>query len=445
MTELLQQDPVLELLEAPLFRDLEPSARAVLLGAIRVEEHQAGQIIFQEGRTPDRVCFLLRGEVAATQDGGMVRMFHPPAELGLLSIVDGRPFSATLTTFTSSQLLSLPREVLETLADQSPAFRRNLVDHFATEVRRLNEANTDLRRSLDDFFESPNARVVPGPYVADPYEMYFFVIEHDARRLDAILPPGMRPIPGLSGRYILSFSFFDRVHSLHPAGLGKVFKYNETTLFVPCLGPNHRPSVFAPELYPDSYLAITLGRELYGFPKRFGQTERANRHINLLLSRRLVLRASWKDESEVRIRDFITESLQALGGERTLLHPLAEAAGSLVESTNREGGRDLWPSVPVFVHRQVPDMKRGDPGALATDELIEVPFRITSLSRFERLQRPEVRFLDEGFFLGGRALVGFRYRIGFEFGRAKHWASFVEDPSDEATLAKRLRGWWRGT
>lgn len=444
MSELLAEDPISELLRAPLFRALEPAARERLETTLRVEEHEAGQIIFQEGQAPDRVCFLQRGEVAATQAGGLVRMFHPPSELGLLSIVDGRAFTSTLTTLTPVRLSSLPRAELEALADQSPSFRRNLVDHFATEVRRLNEANNDLRRSLDDFFESPNARVVPGPYVADPYEMYFFVLEHDPRRLDAILPPGTRPIPGLSGRYILSFSFFDRVHSLHPAGLGKVFKYNETTLFVPCLGPNHRPSVFAPELYPDSYLAITLGRELYGFPKRFGQTERANRHINLMLSRRLVLRASWKDESEVRIRDFITESLGALGGERTLLHPLAEAAGSIVESTNREGGRDLWPSVPVFVHRQVPDMKHGDPSALATDELIEVPFRITALSHFERLQRPEVRFLDEGFFLGGRALVGFRYRIGFEFGRAKHWASYNQDPADEATLAKRLRGWWRG-
>lgn len=444
MSELLSKDPVTELLDDPLFRELEPAARQRLQDAVWAEELAAGQIIFQEGDHPERVCFLQRGEVAATQGGALVRMFHPPSELGLLSIVDGRAFTSTLTTFAASRLVSLPRAVLQTLADESPAFRRNLVDHFATEVRRLNESNSELRRSLDDFFESPNARVVPGPYVADPFEMYFFVLAHDSRRLDAILPPGVRPIPGLHGRYILSFSFFDRVHSLHPAGLGKVFRYNETTLFVPCLGPNHRPSVFAPELYPDSHLAITLGRELYGFPKRFGQTERTNRHINLLLSRRLVLRASWKDEGEVRIRDFITEALQALGGDKTLLHPLAEAAGGLMESTNHDGTRDFWPSVPVFVHRQVPDMKHGDPSALAIDELIEVPFRITSLGRFERLQRAEVDFFDDGFFLGGRALVGFRYRIGFEFGRAKHWASFVEEDGEDATLAKRLRGWWRG-
>ncbi len=46
---------------------------------------------------------------------------------------------------------------------------------------------------MADFFQSPNALIVPGPYEAAPYEMILLVMQGDPADMAALMPPGVRP------------------------------------------------------------------------------------------------------------------------------------------------------------------------------------------------------------------------------------------------------------
>ncbi|MCC6747103.1 MAG: acetoacetate decarboxylase family protein [Deltaproteobacteria bacterium] len=408
-----------ELRKLPLFADLEHDVTARLLELGRRERVPAGKVFLAEEAAPDDLYLLLRGEVAVRRNDRLVTLLPAPQALGLLSLVDGKPRSASLSAFTEVELLVLERRDLYELMGRSPALGRSLVQHFATEVRTLYEAENVLRRHFEDFFESPNARLVPGPYVADAFEMVFLVMRDDPARLRRLLPDGLRPLPGLEDRYFLTFSFFPRVATEHPAGRGKAFAYDETCPFLPCLGPSLKPGVYTPELYPENFLAITLGRELYGFPKRFGKTERYADHIDVILAQEMLLRASWRERQPLEAPEFGRELAAQLAGPRRLPTSVTELVGALFGLANRDVLRLAWPAVTVYLHKQIPDVTSEAERRPVVDQLVEVPFRVRAMERFFALRAPEVRFFASSYFLGGECVGGFSLTMSFVFGRGR--------------------------
>ena len=418
------------LLQMEVFDGIEPAAVDLLRRGLRIHEVKAGRRITDQRMDAAYVFFLLDGEVAVTRDGKLVTLVQAPEILGLVAVIDGQPRTASLEAFSDVRVASMPHQLLEGLLDNSKRASRNLIRFLSHQLRVQYEQSDLIQRHFEDFFRSPKAELVPGPYVADPFDMYVFVMQDDPRRLEALLPRGVRPMPGTEGRYLLTFNFFEKTYSKHPEGSGMAFSYNETAAFLPCLAPRMRPGMFIPELYPDNFLAITLGRELYGFPKRFARTtldvERGK--IDLVLARRMTLRATWDKAEALQPEQFLIKMIR-LFWPRWVPEYARRVATSALGLVERHVPEDRRPAMPVFVHKQIPDSAEGMTEGKAIDELVEIPFQVSDLGGFTRLERPRVRFLDREYFLGGRCLGGFRLHMGLQFGRGNRWLDYNEEPS----------------
>ncbi len=418
------------LLQMEVFEGIEPAAVELLRRGMRIHEVKAGRRITDQRMDAAYVFILLDGEVAVTRDGKLVTLVQAPEILGLVAVIDGQPRTASLEAFSDVRVASMPHQLLEGLLDQSKRASRNLIRFLSHQLRVQYEQSDLIQRHFEDFFRSPKAELVPGPYVADPFDMYVFVMQDDPRRLEQLLPRGVRPMPGTEGRYLLTFNFFGRTYSRHPEGAGMAFSYNETAAFLPCLAPRMRPGMFIPELYPDNFLAITLGRELYGFPKRFARTtlDAERGKIDLVLARRMTLRATWGKAESLAPEQFLIKMIR-LFWPRWVPEYARRVATSALGMVERHVPEDRRPAMPVFVHKQIPDSAEGMTEGKAIDELVEIPFQVSDLGGFTRLERPRVRFLDADYFLGGRCLGGFRLRMGLQFGRGNRWLDYNEEPA----------------
>lgn len=417
------------LLQMEVFEHLEPEAVELLRAGLRVHEVRAGRRITDQKMDAAYVFFLLEGEVAVTRNDKLVTLVQAPEILGLVAVIDGQPRTASLEAFTNVRVASMPHALLEALLEKSPRMSHNLIRFLAHQLRLQYEQSDRIQRHFEDFFRSPKAELVPGPYVADPFDMYIFVMQDDPNHLAALLPRGVRPMPGTEGRYLLTFNFFGRTYSRHAEGEGRAFSYNETAAFLPCLAPRMRPGMFIPELYPDNFLAITLGRELYGFPKRFARTTLAAERgtIDLVLERRMTLRASWGELEPVEPETFLLRIIR-LFWPRWVPEYARRVASSALGIVERHVPEDRRPAMPVFVHKQIPDSAEGMSQGKAIDELVEIPFQVFALGGFTRLDAARVRFLDSDYFLGGRCLGGFRVNLGLQFGRGHRWIDYNQEP-----------------
>ncbi len=426
------------LLQMEVFDGIEPAAVELLRRGMRIHEVKAGRRITDQSIDAAYVFFLLEGEVAVTRDGKLVTLVQAPEILGLVAVIDGQPRTASLEAFSDVRVASMPHQLLEALLDRSPRASRNLIRFLSRQLRVQYEQSDLIQRHFEDFFRSPKAELVPGPYVADPFDMYLFVMQDEPRRLEALLPRGVRPMPGTEGRYLLTFNFFGKTYSKHAEGAGRAFSYNETAAFLPCLAPRMRPGMFVPELYPDNFLAITLGRELYGFPKRFARTtiDRERGNVDMVLARRMTMRASWRGVEALDPEVFLIKLIR-LFWPRWVPEYARRMATTALGLVERHVPEDRRPAMPVFVHKQIPDSAEGMSEGKAIDELVEIPFQVSNLGHFSKLERPRVRFLDRDYFLAGRCLGAFRLRMGLQFGRGNRWVDYNEEPSGRWGIRRR--------
>jgi hypothetical protein len=422
-------DEDLELLGAlPLFEALAEDLSDLLGPRLEFRDFEAGERLIEQELRADSVVFLLKGEVAVNRDGKLVTLVPAPEVLGLVSILDHQPRTATLEAFSPVRVGIMSSGAFEAMLEESTALNRNLLAHLASKLRRQYGFSDQVQRHFDDFFRSPNAELVPGPYTADPFEMLVFSMEETPERLEALLPPGLRPMPGMGGRYLLSFNFFESVRSEDPFAEGRTFSYNETAIFIPCLGPNLRPGLFIPELYPDNFLAITLGREIYGFPKRFARTRRDSnrRTIDLVIARRVTLRATWSEETDTDFSDLIGRQIGQ--SWQRWIPPLAKSIGDRIVGWFEQKVRvDLNPVVPIYVRKK--SLSGGD--AEVVDELVKIPFRVLEPKDFADLGDAEVRFLDPDYFLAGHCRGGFRLRMGLSFDDREVLRRYAPEQSTE--------------
>lgn len=437
------------LLSLPLFRGLEPETRTQLLARAEFHVHESGEIITEMGAVGEALYVLVAGEIAVTRKGRLVTLTAAPNVVGLVSIIDGGARSASLAAFAATESFALSRADFDALLAASPRLNENLRLHLAAEVRTLYERQDTLMRHFDDFFESPNARLVPGPYFGELFDQYVFVMEGQVEALTGLMPPGCTTLPLLGGRYLLTFNFFPGLTTRNPSGRGKKFAYAETTPFIPCaVTPPDRSlpgafGLFCPELYPDNYLAIALGRELYGFPKRFATTTRTASSVDLVMGGRMILRATWREQRAIEAEAFAVGCTQALLGDHPVGQLFAPVQSAIISLVDRTVPRSYWPAMPVFVHKQIPDVVSENEVVYEIDELDEIPFRVKALCDFKVLNGAGVRFLSDDWFLGGRCLGAWRFRMSFEFGKGREWINYRQPPPPPPSLLGRLLPGWK--
>lgn len=427
------------LLSHPLLSSLGPEAQAYVVAHARPIQCTPGQPIIIENQDGPEAYFLTQGEVAILTEGKFVTLLRAPDIVGLVSALDGQPRSASVSAFRDAQLFAIKKSTIEDLLSNNPPFARQLISHLTEKLREQYTRESKLLSHLDDFFESPGALLIPGPYAADAFEMFVVVMQDESARVSSLLPPGLQPLPGLDGKYLLVFSFFPNMYTQHSAGAGKSFAYNETAFFVPCKGPSLIPGLFCPELYPDNTLAISIGRELYGFPKRFGATLRADDHIDFVAGRKMILRASWNEQQPIAAGEATRNILRSLSNQLPFSSLWAQMGAWATQVAQAPAVLARCPRTPVYVRKRIPDCaSKPDARAYIIDQLVEVPFCITEFGEHFALDALHIEHFTPDHFLRGQALCGIRLKVTFQFDEAHVWRDYRNPPAS-SNMRTRMR------
>jgi CRP/FNR family cyclic AMP-dependent transcriptional regulator len=141
MAGVLRNAGLLRSVPAP---DLERILAVSLLRTFR-----RGQIVFTGGDPGDTLIVVVSGRVKVvvrSADGGELTLTIIPAGgvFGELSIADSGPRSADAETLEESQLLLIPREMIQEICARVPSAAQAVADSNAAALRRLTEAASDL-------------------------------------------------------------------------------------------------------------------------------------------------------------------------------------------------------------------------------------------------------------------------------------------------------------
>ena len=385
----------------------------------------------------DRVLFVCRGVVEVYYKGRFERFATAGDVIGI---------SRELVQLTSpisvrgsdALVYSMKRRRVERL-EHNGAGEELYREMLTRDLASLLASRDVLMENLEDAFRDPGAGMIPGPYRAKDVNVVVCIMSASAPDMirDALKQTDgwLRPIPGRNEMFILIFADYGVFNSLHPWGEGRRFHFRETGLLIPGMSEKDPMGFYVPEIYPDSYLAILVGREVYGFPKRRGRTLAGadfleHRRILLETGGRIVLRATWGDRHEVGTAELGRQMLEAMVGihltdrlpqpSRMLLSPALEA-GDLLQQAARHGFNLAFPEIPVYFRHRVPmaiPRDEEDMVQYRIDDLVRVPFTVeqgAAIQDCQVLHEPRVHMEPE-FWLQGTCEAAFAVRVNFEMG-----------------------------
>ena len=403
----------------PPFEGLDDDLIEELVSNLSHQEYEKGELILRQGDPSDDLVILLEGEVEIRRRNRLQSMIEAPAVLGLLALLDDTARSADVSCWSGCKTCRLDSKVLNDLLQKSPVLSRNVMQYLAHALSEQYDTQFKIGLSFDDLFDSPNAQLVPGPYEFEPFPVLMFVVEQESKILTSLLPEGLNPIPGLGNRYLLLISTIENCYTENVKGDGRQFGYMETTPFIPCMSDYSRVGTFIPELYPDAYLPIILGREIYGFPKRYGRTFVKPGKADLIIGDRLLLRATWKARKSIQDEAFSSAFRAAFSDRPKLPDSLVKTLDRIFFAINRSEAIRQISMMHVYVRRQLVGEQSLRERRFRIDELVEIPFKTHRLTELAVLEDSEIEFFDRSHFLGGRCVAGFAARLGFSFGKGQ--------------------------
>ncbi len=128
MTSIDDRAAVQALRGCPLFAPCPEPVLADVGRRLRHRHFRRNEVIFHQGDPGDALHVIIGGAVkillpSAEGDEAIIATLRPGDFFGELSLLDGRPRSATATTVEPTETLSLPRDVFRELVQQHPELR----------------------------------------------------------------------------------------------------------------------------------------------------------------------------------------------------------------------------------------------------------------------------------------------------------------------------------
>jgi ATP/ADP translocase/HEAT repeat protein/CRP-like cAMP-binding protein len=99
----------------PLFGSVWVDELFRIAGRGRQVRHEAGRVLYQEGRTPDSLQFLLDGRLVGQARSGGNHDILPPSPIAVEEVLQGAPMSETIRTLELSVCLNLTAEEFQSL------------------------------------------------------------------------------------------------------------------------------------------------------------------------------------------------------------------------------------------------------------------------------------------------------------------------------------------
>lgn len=339
---------------------------------------------------PTHLWWLAEGDVVVHAASRPVELWAAPRSLDLAGSLRGAPCARFIAS-GPCRVVGVPRERISD---------RDKVAALAEETRNLwSRVEADARRDDDTFMDW--ARPVPGPWWFQKAEAAVVVMQGDPARLRACMPRGVRPLPGTGGRYLLAITRFDGVGSEDPTDRRR-FSYHEVTPFLPAWSGLRGPATFIPELYPDAWMAVILGREILGFPKRTARIGLRDNGGELIVGGRLALKVRWRETCPA----VPTAAIGALGRALVPFDLTERVLRAVVPER---------PKFSALVHKRIGASNTAGQ-TLAIDEVVRVPVQLDPIRKADTLVGLQVEVRDGPGILHGKAIAGWRLHTGFHFG-----------------------------
>ena len=115
------------LAQIELFAGLSKRQLKKLVSESREVHHDAGHRVAEEGLGALAFHLVLDGEAAVQQGGRTLRTLGPGDYFGEMSIIDGKPRSASVEATSALTTLAVPHQSFQTLLHDDPAFARSLL------------------------------------------------------------------------------------------------------------------------------------------------------------------------------------------------------------------------------------------------------------------------------------------------------------------------------
>lgn len=133
--------------DSPLFEVLNETDRNALVREMELEEHQEGDVIISEGEPGTSMYVIARGEVkvytrGAGDKGGSVYLakLGEGDFFGEVSVLTGKPRTATITASQPTALLRLDKDKLDNALAKHPDVRKVLDDFYQKRAKHTVEA-----------------------------------------------------------------------------------------------------------------------------------------------------------------------------------------------------------------------------------------------------------------------------------------------------------------
>ncbi len=126
-----------ELRQVPLFKGLPDPALRQILEIGKEVPHASGSPVLEEDRGGVGFHLILSGTAMVTVGGAEVARFGPGDYFGEMSIIDGRPRSATVTALEDLTTLAITAWDFEGLMEQHPSMMRALLVELSGRIRLI--------------------------------------------------------------------------------------------------------------------------------------------------------------------------------------------------------------------------------------------------------------------------------------------------------------------
>lgn len=137
--------------ESGLFAGLPEHSRALLAEATTHRTYRAGELLFQKGDPGNTLHIVVAGLIkvfitadADDEDEIVIAILGPGQFVGELSLLDGRPRSASVEAIETVETLVVPRNEFLMALRANPQALEALVMTLATRLREMNVLTADI-------------------------------------------------------------------------------------------------------------------------------------------------------------------------------------------------------------------------------------------------------------------------------------------------------------
>ncbi len=130
--------------KSPLFEVLKTDERAALVKEMELEQHREGDVIISEGEAGSSMYVIASGEVKVYTRGAGKSVYLAKLGdgdfFGEVSVLTGKPRTATITASQPTELLRLDKEKLDNALAKYPGIRKVLDDFYKKRAEHTVEA-----------------------------------------------------------------------------------------------------------------------------------------------------------------------------------------------------------------------------------------------------------------------------------------------------------------